>query len=80
MAKDKPLAVTAGDPAGVGPELCDALAESRLARDVVIIGDKSLQKSDLAVIDVPFPAPVISGQPDSANAQTLLDGLERATS
>ena len=78
MAKDKPLVVTAGEPAGVGPELCDALADSRLASDVVIIGDKSLQKSDLRVINMPFPAPVISGKPDSANAQTLLDGLERA--
>ncbi len=27
---------------------------------------------------MPFPAPVISGQPDPANAKTLLDGLERA--
>lgn len=78
MTKDKPLVVTAGEPAGVGPELCDLLADSRLARDVVIIGDKSLQKSDVPVIDMPFPAPVVSGQPNSANAQTLLDGLERA--
>ncbi|MBT8087803.1 MAG: 4-hydroxythreonine-4-phosphate dehydrogenase PdxA [Gammaproteobacteria bacterium] len=78
MAKDKPLVITAGDPAGIGPELCDALADSRLARNVVIIGDKSLQKSGLPVIDMPFPAPVVSGQPDSANARTLLDGLERA--
>ncbi len=78
MAKDKPLVITAGDPAGIGPELCDALAGSRLARDVVIIGDKSLHKSDLPVIDLPFPAPVVSGRPDPANAKTLLDGLERA--
>jgi 4-hydroxythreonine-4-phosphate dehydrogenase len=78
VTKDKPLVVTAGEPAGVGPELCDLLADSRLARDVVIIGDKSLQKSDVPVIDMPFPAPVVSGQPNSANAQTLLDGLERA--
>ena len=78
MAEHKPLVITAGEPAGIGPELCDALADSRLARDVVIIGDKSLQKSGLPVIDMPFPAPVVSGQPDSANARTLLDGLERA--
>lgn len=78
MAKDRPLVITAGEPAGIGPELCDALAGSRHARDVVVIGDKSLLKSDIAVIDIPFPAPVISGRPDSANAPTLLDGLERA--
>jgi 4-hydroxythreonine-4-phosphate dehydrogenase len=78
VTKDKPLVVTAGEPAGVGPELCDLLADSRLARDVVIIGDKSLQKSDVPVIDMPFPAPDVRGQPNSATAQTLLDGLERA--
>ena len=78
MAADKPLVITAGEPAGVGPELCDALADSRLARDIVIIGDKSLQKSDLPVIDMPFPAPVVHGQPDPGNARTLLNGLERA--
>ncbi len=78
MATDKPLVVTAGEPAGIGPELCDALQDTRHADNVVIIGDQRLQKSDLAVIDMPFPAPVVSGRPDAANAKTLLDGLTRA--
>ncbi len=34
-----PLAVTAGEPAGIGPELCLALAQRRRGRDVVIITD-----------------------------------------
>lgn len=34
-----PLAVTAGEPAGIGPELCLSLAESRWAADVVVIAD-----------------------------------------
>ena len=80
MGADKPLAVTAGDPAGIGPEICDALASSRFADRVVIIGDASLQGGNLPVIDTPFPAPVIKGRPDSANAATLLDGLRRAIS
>ena len=78
MATDRPLAVTAGEPAGIGPEICDALAESRFADQVVIIGDASLQQSALPIIDTPFPAPVIKGKPDPANARTLLDGLTRA--
>jgi len=78
VAADRPLAVTAGEPAGIGPEICDALAESRFAGQVVIIGDASLQKSALPIIDMPFPAPVTMGKPDPANAQTLLDGLKRA--
>ena len=80
MGADKPLAVTAGDPAGIGPEICAALASSRFADRVVIIGDASLQGSNLPIIDTPFPAPVIKGRPDSANAATLLDGLRRAVS
>ena len=78
MAADRPLAVTAGEPAGIGPEICDALAESRFADQVVLIGDASLQKSTLPIVDTPFPAPVTTGKPDPANAQTLLDGLKRA--
>jgi len=78
VSPHKPLVVTAGDPAGIGPELCNALADSPYAEDVVIIGDRSLIKGGTKVIDTPFPAPVVCGQPDSANARTLLDGLTRA--
>ena len=78
MSPHKPLVVTAGDPAGIGPELCSTLADSPYAEDVVIVGDKSLIKGRVKVIDTPFPAPVVCGKPDSANAQTLLDGLARA--
>lgn len=72
------LVVTAGEPAGIGPELCSALAETPYAADIVVVGDASLLDDRLQVIDMPFPAPVICGQPDSANAQTLLDGLKIA--
>ncbi len=78
MSPHKPLVVTAGDPAGIGPELCSTLADSPYAEDVVIVGDKSLIKGSVKVIDTPFPAPVVCGKPDSANARTLLDGLARA--
>ena len=78
MALDKPLVVTAGEPAGIGPELCDALVDSPYADDIVIVGDKSLLRCQLPVIDTPFPAKVVPGKPDPANARTLLDGLEMA--
>ena len=78
MAVEKPIVVTASEPAGIGPELCDALVDSPHAEDIVIIGDKSLHRGSLSIIDTPFPAPVIAGQPDSANARTLLDGLTMA--
>ena len=78
VALKKPLVVTAGDPAGIGPELCNALLDSPYAQDVVIIGDAALLDNRLEVIDMPFPAPVVAGKPDSANAQILLQGLSRA--
>ena len=39
MSQSKPLVVTAGEPAGIGPEICLALAGTPHARDVVIIAD-----------------------------------------
>ena len=37
-----PLVVTAGEPAGVGPDLCIALAQTPLASRLVVIGDPRL--------------------------------------
>lgn len=78
MALRSPLVVTAGEPAGVGPELCNALADSPFATDVIVIGDASMLDDRLQVIDMPFPVRVEPGKPDPANAQTLLDGLTMA--
>jgi 4-hydroxythreonine-4-phosphate dehydrogenase len=38
----KPLVVTAGEPAGIGPELCLALARSRWAAHIVVIADPAM--------------------------------------
>ena len=78
MALDKPLVVTAGEPAGIGPELCSAMANTPFASNIVVIGDARLLDDRLQVLDTPFPAPVVHGSPDPANANTLLDGLKKA--
>ncbi|MCP5091009.1 MAG: 4-hydroxythreonine-4-phosphate dehydrogenase PdxA [Gammaproteobacteria bacterium] len=78
MTQERPLVVTAGEPAGIGPELCNALAASAYADNVVVVGDQSLIDGRLNVIHTPFPAAVIPGEPDPANARTLLDGLAKA--
>jgi 4-hydroxythreonine-4-phosphate dehydrogenase len=75
---DKPLVVTAGEPAGIGPELCNALAESRFRDDIVIVGDRRQLDERLNIIDLPYPHPVEPGKPSPANAATLLDGLRTA--
>ncbi|MGI9235986.1 MAG: 4-hydroxythreonine-4-phosphate dehydrogenase PdxA [Woeseiaceae bacterium] len=74
----RPLVITAGEPAGVGPELCNALLDSPHADNIVIVGDRRLLADGLLVIDTPFPTSVTPGRPDPANAQTLIDGLTRA--
>ena len=76
---DQPLVVTAGEPAGVGPELCNSLVDSPYAGDIVVIGDQRLLDERLRVIDTPFPVEVVPGKPDPANASALLDGLRAAT-
>jgi 4-hydroxythreonine-4-phosphate dehydrogenase len=78
VALSKPLVVTAGEPAGIGPELCSLLADTDFAADIVIVGDAALIDDRLQVLDTPFPAPVIHGQPNPENAGTLLDGLRLA--
>ncbi len=99
----RPLVVTAGDPAGIGPDLCIAVAAGVAAPGFVVISDADVLEArarllgsdvtvtrvdadqpgtaaakELRVIHRPFPAPVVCGKPDSANAAALLDGLRDA--
>jgi 4-hydroxythreonine-4-phosphate dehydrogenase len=76
--QEKPLVITAGEPAGVGPELCNALVGTRFEERVVIVGDRRQIDERLAILDTPFPVEVAPGQPSPANAATLLGGLRQA--
>jgi 4-hydroxythreonine-4-phosphate dehydrogenase len=78
VTRGKPLVVTAGEPAGIGPELCNALAESVFRDRVVVIGDRRQLDARLDVIDTPFPTLVEPGRPTSDNAEVLLQGLRTA--
>ena len=97
-----PLIVTAGEPAGVGPALCIALARERAGADFAIVADPAQLRSlatslapglriaeldgpgatplagALNVIPLHYPAPIVPGEPNPANAATLLSGLELA--
>lgn len=50
MTLAKPLVLTAGEPAGIGPELCLALPESGLARNLVVISDPELLRERAAEV------------------------------
>ena len=59
MKAHKPLVVTAGEPAGIGPELCLLLSQTQHYDDIVVIGDPLLLRDrarqtgiDVAVVEV----------------------------
>lgn len=77
------VAVTSGEPAGVGPELCARLAREALPARLVVIGDRSLFHGIAMdhvpeVEHVPLARPAVPGRPDPANARYVLAVLDRA--
>ena len=78
MRRSKPLiALTSGEPAGIGPEICTRIARDA---DVVVIGDRSLLPGAPRVEHVPLARPVTPGKLDPANARYVLAVLDRAIS
>lgn len=51
---DAPLAVTAGEPAGIGPDLCVELAQTPLAAGLVIIADPALLSERARLLRLPL--------------------------
>ena len=77
MRNAKPLiALTSGEPAGIGPELCVRLASQE--NNVVIIGERSLLAGAPRIEHVPLARPAVPGRLDPANARYVLAVLDRA--
>nr|WP_217125584.1 4-hydroxythreonine-4-phosphate dehydrogenase PdxA [Hydrogenophilus thiooxidans] len=86
------MAITLGEPAGIGPELCARLVERRWPHPLVLIGDPALlarygvtlpeyepnKRVPLSILPVPLVAPVTPGLLDPANAAYVLATLDRA--
>jgi 4-hydroxythreonine-4-phosphate dehydrogenase len=79
------IAVTTGEPAGIGPELCASLAARDWPCDLTLIGDRGLLEraggrslTDLAVEHVPLAVPSHPGRLDPANARYVLGLLDAA--
>ncbi|HRP98487.1 MAG TPA: 4-hydroxythreonine-4-phosphate dehydrogenase PdxA, partial [Rhodocyclaceae bacterium] len=64
------LAITSGEPAGVGPELCARLAMRRWPARLVVIGDRALLASRLAAAGC---GAVQDYRPDAAIAAGTLE-------
>src|SRR5712671_5420009 len=79
MARRLPvIALTSGEPAGIGPELCVMLAKEALPARIVAIGDRSLLSGSPSVEHVPLERPRVPGKLDPANSRYVLQILDRA--
>jgi len=72
------IALTSGEPAGIGPELCLKLAAERLPARLVAIGDRTLLQGFPEIAHVPMARPRVPGKLDPANSRYVLAVLERA--
>jgi 4-hydroxythreonine-4-phosphate dehydrogenase len=72
------IAVTSGEPAGIGPELCLMLARERFAARLVAIGDRTLLQGFPEVEHLPLARARFPGKLDPANSRYVLAVLERA--
>ena len=85
------IAVSSGEPAGIGPDICLALQKSAVATRhcrLVVLGDRDLLRerahrlgidiAGLEVRHVPLRAPCVAGRLDTANARYVLDLLDAA--
>ena len=81
------IAVTSGEPAGIGPDLCVQLANASFAANLVILGDRDLlaARATMRGIDIgklriesfSTIAPVIPGTLNAANSPYVLKLLDR---
>lgn len=85
------IAVTSGEPAGIGPDLCALLGSGETLPGVrlVIVGDRDviaarakahgIDASRLSIEHIPVAAPVVPGTLNAANSRYVLSLLDRAT-
>jgi 4-hydroxythreonine-4-phosphate dehydrogenase len=57
MGSAAPIAITAGEPAGIGPDLCAILAGRAFPAPIVIVGDLSVVASRARLRGIAFDAP-----------------------
>lgn len=84
------IAITTGEPAGIGPDLCSALPPQDNA-ELILIGDEALLRhrseqlnqsiaADIQILNVNVAEPVVAGELNPANAQYVLQTIDEAVS
>ena len=88
-ASHKPIALTVGEPAGIGPDLVLQLAQQKGLSNTVIIGDTRLLSQratrlgltlpdELVIRNVPVDDPDVCGEPSTANVDGVIRMLDVA--
>ncbi len=87
MTHQPKIAITTGEPAGIGPDLCCAL-QARSDAQITLIGNAQLlrERSDLLghpiadaqIFNIDLAAPVVAGTLNPANAHYVLDTINEA--
>lgn len=82
------IAITAGEPAGIGPDLCVMLQQQQFAADITLIADATLLASRALQLGLPPPSakichvalksPATAGRIDPANSPYVLETLRLA--
>ena len=82
------IAVTSGEPAGIGPDICLRLSECKWPARLVVLGDRDLlaaravqlglNASRIEIRHIPLQKSVLAGRLDPANARYVLDILDAA--
>ena len=62
------IALTSGEPAGIGPELCLALAASALPCELVCLGDRTLLEERARALRLPVRLRAYEGAADPRRA------------
>jgi len=70
--RTKPLVVTAGEPAGIGPELCLSLAESPWAEQIVVIADPDMLAERARLLNRPVSFKEYSSAATTAAGELLV--------
>jgi 4-hydroxythreonine-4-phosphate dehydrogenase len=82
------IAITSGEPAGIGPDICLALAEREFPARIVVLGDRDLfaerarqlgrAAAALEVRHIPLRKSALAGRLDAANAPYVIELLDVA--
>lgn len=85
----KPIAITTGDPAGIGPDIIIKLLRHKLTIPIILIGDQTLLHQRAAqlhltlpkhidILHTPLQTPSQAGKPNVANVPYILSTLKIA--